>query len=271
MHLGRIESDEITTAACLNWLFFFARPVKLTAVNDKMAEYTNTPGTASLNAALMHTLQRHRDILQVCFLTSAHLFELDVHWNDPFGELNVWDYRMKCTLDLFFILGLHAWIPQNQRQLPGHPGKRRPAGVRQERHWVSGWWWNESTLSVRGFSAVVSLVEESLNVRGLNPVASCMWWLVCIWFQWLQRRRSCQTGTQSLCVVHHVDPCRGRAETALQLCWLLKNVPCSSWSGLKVSVATCSDIVHLMFGSESEAPLHCDLRPLFFPSLFLLL
>uniref|UniRef100_A0A667WU05 Golgi SNAP receptor complex member 1 n=1 Tax=Myripristis murdjan TaxID=586833 RepID=A0A667WU05_9TELE len=37
---------------------------KLTAVNDKMAEYTSTPGTASLNAALMHTLQRHRDILQ---------------------------------------------------------------------------------------------------------------------------------------------------------------------------------------------------------------
>ncbi|XP_055081976.1 Golgi SNAP receptor complex member 1 isoform X2 [Periophthalmus magnuspinnatus] len=37
---------------------------KLTAVNDKMAEYTNTPGSASLNAALMHTLQRHRDILQ---------------------------------------------------------------------------------------------------------------------------------------------------------------------------------------------------------------
>uniref|UniRef100_A0A8C4E2J8 Golgi SNAP receptor complex member 1 n=1 Tax=Dicentrarchus labrax TaxID=13489 RepID=A0A8C4E2J8_DICLA len=37
---------------------------KLTAVNDKMAEYTNAPGTASLNAALMHTLQRHRDILQ---------------------------------------------------------------------------------------------------------------------------------------------------------------------------------------------------------------
>uniref|UniRef100_G3P1N0 Golgi SNAP receptor complex member 1 n=1 Tax=Gasterosteus aculeatus aculeatus TaxID=481459 RepID=G3P1N0_GASAC len=37
---------------------------KLTLVNDKMAEYTNTPGTASLNAALMHTLQRHRDILQ---------------------------------------------------------------------------------------------------------------------------------------------------------------------------------------------------------------
>nr|XP_033488227.1 Golgi SNAP receptor complex member 1 isoform X2 [Epinephelus lanceolatus] len=37
---------------------------KLTAVNDKMAEYTNAPSTASLNAALMHTLQRHRDILQ---------------------------------------------------------------------------------------------------------------------------------------------------------------------------------------------------------------
>ncbi|KAM4620061.1 Golgi SNAP receptor complex member 1-like [Polymixia lowei] len=36
----------------------------LTVVNDKMAEYTNTPGASSHNAALMHTLQRHRDILQ---------------------------------------------------------------------------------------------------------------------------------------------------------------------------------------------------------------
>ncbi|KAF7656782.1 hypothetical protein LDENG_00036290 [Lucifuga dentata] len=35
----------------------------LTAVNDNMAEYTNTQG-ASHNAALRHTLQRHRDILQ---------------------------------------------------------------------------------------------------------------------------------------------------------------------------------------------------------------
>ncbi|XP_076831964.1 Golgi SNAP receptor complex member 1 isoform X1 [Brachyhypopomus gauderio] len=37
---------------------------KLTGVNDKMAEYASTPGVTSLNAALMHTLQRHRDILQ---------------------------------------------------------------------------------------------------------------------------------------------------------------------------------------------------------------
>ncbi|KAG7516734.1 Golgi SNAP receptor complex member 1-like [Solea senegalensis] len=36
----------------------------LSAVNDKMAEYTSTPGVSSHNAALMHTLQRHRDILQ---------------------------------------------------------------------------------------------------------------------------------------------------------------------------------------------------------------
>lgn len=51
--------------------------IQLTAVNDKMAEYTNAPGTASLNAALMHTLQRHRDILQVgpIFLSvSLHIF-----------------------------------------------------------------------------------------------------------------------------------------------------------------------------------------------------
>lgn len=39
-------------------------------MNDKMAEYTSTPGVTSLNAALMHTLQRHRDILQVTFLQS---------------------------------------------------------------------------------------------------------------------------------------------------------------------------------------------------------
>uniref|UniRef100_A0A3B4GK05 Golgi SNAP receptor complex member 1 n=1 Tax=Pundamilia nyererei TaxID=303518 RepID=A0A3B4GK05_9CICH len=36
----------------------------LTAVNDKMAECTSTPGASSHNAGLMHTLQRHRDILQ---------------------------------------------------------------------------------------------------------------------------------------------------------------------------------------------------------------
>lgn len=44
----------------------FPSPPQLTGVNDKMAEYTSTPGASSLNAALMHTLQRHRDILQVC-------------------------------------------------------------------------------------------------------------------------------------------------------------------------------------------------------------
>uniref|UniRef100_A0A8C9R6X6 Golgi SNAP receptor complex member 1 n=1 Tax=Scleropages formosus TaxID=113540 RepID=A0A8C9R6X6_SCLFO len=37
---------------------------KLTGLNDKMAEYSSAPGVTSLNAALMHTLQRHRDILQ---------------------------------------------------------------------------------------------------------------------------------------------------------------------------------------------------------------
>ncbi|XP_074529290.1 Golgi SNAP receptor complex member 1-like [Halichoeres trimaculatus] len=37
---------------------------KLSAVNDKMAEYTNTAGASSHSSALMHTLQRHRDILQ---------------------------------------------------------------------------------------------------------------------------------------------------------------------------------------------------------------
>ncbi|RVE64038.1 hypothetical protein OJAV_G00142150 [Oryzias javanicus] len=37
---------------------------KLTVVNEKMAEYINSPGASLHNAALMHTLQRHRDILK---------------------------------------------------------------------------------------------------------------------------------------------------------------------------------------------------------------
>ncbi|XP_034034038.1 Golgi SNAP receptor complex member 1-like [Thalassophryne amazonica] len=37
---------------------------RLTAVNDKMAEYTHSVGAPSYNTALTHTLQRHRDILQ---------------------------------------------------------------------------------------------------------------------------------------------------------------------------------------------------------------
>ncbi|GAB1296482.1 Golgi SNAP receptor complex member 1 [Apodemus speciosus] len=40
---------------------------RLTGINDKMAEYTHNAGVPSLNAALMHTLQRHRDILQVVY------------------------------------------------------------------------------------------------------------------------------------------------------------------------------------------------------------
>lgn len=38
---------------------------QLAAVNDKMVEYASAPGALSRSAALMHTLQRHRDILQV--------------------------------------------------------------------------------------------------------------------------------------------------------------------------------------------------------------
>ncbi|XP_059173465.1 Golgi SNAP receptor complex member 1-like isoform X4 [Physella acuta] len=37
---------------------------KLTEVNDRMVEYTQNISTSSPSAALMHTLQRHRDILQ---------------------------------------------------------------------------------------------------------------------------------------------------------------------------------------------------------------
>ncbi|KAK2094842.1 hypothetical protein P7K49_026258 [Saguinus oedipus] len=37
---------------------------RLTGVNDKMAEYAKSTDVPSLNTALVHTLQRHRDILQ---------------------------------------------------------------------------------------------------------------------------------------------------------------------------------------------------------------
>lgn len=37
---------------------------KLTEINDKMSEYTNTLSMTSPSSALLHTLQRHRDILQ---------------------------------------------------------------------------------------------------------------------------------------------------------------------------------------------------------------
>lgn len=46
---------------------FSSSSFQLTGVNDKMAEYANSAGVPSLNAALMHTLQRHRDILQVIY------------------------------------------------------------------------------------------------------------------------------------------------------------------------------------------------------------
>ncbi|GFO43135.1 Golgi snap receptor complex member 1 [Plakobranchus ocellatus] len=37
---------------------------KLTEINDRMVEYTQNIGSTSPSAALLHTLQRHRDILQ---------------------------------------------------------------------------------------------------------------------------------------------------------------------------------------------------------------
>nr|XP_006817928.1 PREDICTED: Golgi SNAP receptor complex member 1-like [Saccoglossus kowalevskii] len=37
---------------------------KLTGINDKMAEYTSNMAMSTPSAALLHTLQRHRDILQ---------------------------------------------------------------------------------------------------------------------------------------------------------------------------------------------------------------
>lgn len=49
-----------TKGQTVNLLF----PFQLTEVNDKMSDYTQNLGVNSQSAALLHTLQRHRDILQ---------------------------------------------------------------------------------------------------------------------------------------------------------------------------------------------------------------
>lgn len=69
----------------MSTLYQFYLVLQLTAVNDKMAEYTNTPGASSHNAALMHTLQRHRDILQVNTIISLCL--LTFHDETGFGSI----------------------------------------------------------------------------------------------------------------------------------------------------------------------------------------
>lgn len=46
-------------------------------------------------------------------------------------------HLLKFLLGFIFSAGLHAWIPQNQRQLLGYQGTGRPAWFCQERHRVS--------------------------------------------------------------------------------------------------------------------------------------
>lgn len=77
-----------------------------------MAEYTNSAGVPSLNAALMHTLQRHRDILQVtnacpsCFYFVA-LFGIIISSADITACLNVLPEDLNATdpIALFLSLG----------------------------------------------------------------------------------------------------------------------------------------------------------------------
>lgn len=71
-----------------------------------------------------------------------------VLWSTYFSSLSVSILSFLCSKFVLppllfhfylicFYIGLHTWIPQDQRQLLGHPGKGRLARVRQERHWVS--------------------------------------------------------------------------------------------------------------------------------------
>ncbi|KAM6985709.1 Golgi SNAP receptor complex member 1-like [Aplochiton taeniatus] len=59
--LGGPAQDSMLEAMTVELEQLLAR---LTGVNGQMAEYANSPSAAPQGAALMHTLQRHRDILQ---------------------------------------------------------------------------------------------------------------------------------------------------------------------------------------------------------------
>lgn len=119
--------------------------MQLTAVNDKMAGYTNTPGASSHNAALMHTLQRHRDILQVYTSLSRTTFSRWKVFQLPmlvilsifhmFKKKHLWNCNTFWLL--FYPIGLYSWIPQNQKQLLQSARARGPTRLCSQRHWVS--------------------------------------------------------------------------------------------------------------------------------------
>lgn len=104
-----------------------------------MAEYTNTPGAAPHHAGLMHTLQRHRDILQVhLILLLLSLFDclcflyllFERHFNNLKNLYFLLYFYIKNSLFLcqhcvlvdfhyaiYHPLGLYARVPQNKEQL----------------------------------------------------------------------------------------------------------------------------------------------------------
>lgn len=94
-----------------------------------MAEYINTPGAALHNAGLMHTLQRHRDILQVrligLLLILSSIGTPFYHINNKYclTYFHIQNVLFLCqhhvNVDFHYTiycpLGLHARVPQNQK------------------------------------------------------------------------------------------------------------------------------------------------------------
>lgn len=76
-----------------------------------MAEYTNTPGMSLHNAALMHTLQRHRDILQVHNVQLLHFLVLLSHTEKCFNSmLVILSTKKETFVKLKYVLALFWFL-----------------------------------------------------------------------------------------------------------------------------------------------------------------
>lgn len=112
-----------------------------------MAEYINSPGASSHNAALMHTLQRHRDILKVptifwsakCFYFHSSLVKDFRYWWIflPYDIETCYFENLWLHILLIWFVGLLSRVLQNQKQLLYPARAWRPSRLSPQGHWVS--------------------------------------------------------------------------------------------------------------------------------------
>lgn len=147
----------------------------------------NKPGASSHNAGMMHTLQRHRDILQVhtylfillkllyfiinrmsCIYISVYCLNQDkILLISTFYILcrSLQHHELLTAFFLFYLLGLYTWIPQNQKQLLHPERERGSARICSQRDRVS-------CLTINYFSSFSFFAFFFLNKK---PFTSCLW------------------------------------------------------------------------------------------------